>query len=170
MGQCIGLWELQALAIKIKQNFPVRVSYLLAVIFGGHSVVIPRIHRRPASRHLPQGARKASHHWSICENVQGHVHSTVSPGFNAVGAGSSMLLCCPYPGFNNSSLVCTYSCIGEAAMCVSISTGLKAPFWGFSFKHHSPAHKRTEQPHRLLVSDFRPDFKNHCIDLSCLAQ
>ena len=127
------------------------------MIFGGHSAVTPGIHTRPASRPFPQGARRATHHWCMCRNVLGHVHSTVSPGFNAVGAGSRMLLCWSYPGFNNPSLVCIYSCTGEAARCISISTGLKAPLRDL-FKCRSTAHRQTDQPHRLLVSDFRPDF------------
>ena len=43
-------------------------------------------------------------------------------------------------------------------MYVSMSTGLKAPFQGFSFKCHRTVRKETDRPHRLLVSDFRPDF------------
>ena len=127
------------------------------MIFGGHSAIAPGIHMRPASRPFPQGSRKTCHHWSMCQNVQDHTHSTESQGFNAVGAVRRMLLCWPYPGFYNFSLVCTYSCIGEAAMCVSMSTEIKAPFWGFLFKCSSTVHKKIGDC-RLLVSDFKPDF------------
>ena len=41
---------------------------------GGHFAVIPGKHTRPASRHFPQGARRASHHRSMCRNVQDHIH------------------------------------------------------------------------------------------------
>ena len=60
--------------------------------FGGHAAVTPRTHRRPASRPFLQGARRASHCLSMYYNVQGHIHLTESPGFNADGAGSRMLL------------------------------------------------------------------------------
>ena len=59
--------------------------------FGSHSAVIPGIHRRPASRPYPQGFRRASDHWSMCQKVKGQIHSMKSPGFSAVGAGSRRL-------------------------------------------------------------------------------
>ena len=89
------------------------------VTFGGHSAVIPGIPRRPASRPFPQCARRASHHWSMCQKVQGHVYSKESLGFSSVAAGSKMLFWWPNLGFSDSSLVCTCSCIGEAAICVA---------------------------------------------------
>ena len=136
------------------------------VIFDHHPGVIPGIHRRPASRPCPQGARRASHHWSMCQKVQGHVYSKESLGFSSVAAGSKMLFWWPNLGFSDSSWVCTCSCIGEAAICVNMSTGLRNPFQGLSFKHRSMAHKRTDHPHRLLVSDFSPDFnKPLCLSI-----
>ena len=81
----IVLLEVHSLAIMIKQNSPVRCSYFLTiqditVTFGGHSAVISGRHRRPAFRPCPQGARRASHCWSMCRKVQGHIHSVESPG------------------------------------------------------------------------------------------
>ena len=65
-----------------KMLLPSGHSEYTTVTFGGSSAVIPGIHRRPASRPCPQGARRVSHHWSMCCKVQGHVHSMESPGFS----------------------------------------------------------------------------------------
>ena len=163
-GACTGHNDKTKLSGKML--LPSGHSGYTTVTFGGYSVVIPGIHRRPASRPCPQGARRASHRWSMCRKVQGHVHSMESLGFSAVGAGSKMLFWCPNLGFSDSSLVCTCSCIGEAAKCVSISAGLKAPFWGFLFKCCSTVHKWTDHPRRLLVSDVSPDFnKPLCLSI-----
>ena len=81
-----------------------------------------------------------------------------SLGFSAVGAGSKMLFWWPNLGFSDSSLVCTCSCVGEGTICVNMSTGLRAPFWGLSFKCCSRVHKQNDHPCRLLVSDFSLDF------------
>ena len=117
-----------------KMLLPSGHSGYTTVTFGSHSAVIPGIHRRPASRPCPQGARRASHHCSVCQKVQGHVHSMESPGFSAVGAVSKMLFWQPNLSFSDSFLVCTCSCIGEAAICVNMSTRLRAPFQVLSFK------------------------------------
>ena len=131
-----------------------------SVKVGDHPAVIPGIHRRLASRPCPQGVRRASHCWSMCQKVQGHIHSMESLGFSAVGAGSKMLFWWPNLGFSDSSLVCTCSCIGEAAIYV------KAPFQGLSFKCCSTVHKWTDHPRRLLVSDVSPDFnKPLCLSI-----
>ena len=79
-------------------------------------------------------------------------------GFSEVGVGGKILFWWPNLSFSDSSLVCTCSCIGEAGICVNMSTGLRAPFQGLSFKRHDMVHKQTDHPHRQLVSDFSPDF------------
>ena len=81
-----------------------------------------------------------------------------SPGFSAVGADSKMLFWWPKLGFSDSSLFCICSCIGEAAICVNMSMGLRAPFQGLSFKDSSTVHKWTDHPQRILVSVLSPDF------------
>ena len=122
-----------------KMLLPSGHSGYTTVTFGGHTAVIPGIHRRPASRPYPQGARRASHHWSMCQKVQGHIHSLESLGFSAGGAGSRMLLWWPHLGFSDSSLLCTCGCIGEVAICVNVSMGLRAPFRGLSATNGSKA-------------------------------
>ena len=103
-------------------------SGYITVTFGEHPAAIPGRHRKPSSRPCPQGARIASRRWSIWRKVLGRVPSMVSLGFRAVGARSKMLLWWPNLGFSDSSLVCTCSCIGEAAICVNMSTCLNVPF------------------------------------------
>ena len=52
--------------VPYKMILPPRCFGFTIVIFGGHSAVTPGIHRRPASRPFPEGARRDSHHWSMC--------------------------------------------------------------------------------------------------------
>ena len=138
------LLETQALATVIRHDFPQSAftfqPWAHYPDLGGSSAVTPGIHRRPASRLCPQHARRASHHWSMCQNVQGHVHLMESPGFSAVGAGSKILFWWPNLGFNDSSLVCTCSCIGESATHVSMSMGLNIPYRASSFNCCSTVH------------------------------
>ena len=95
-GACTGHKEKTKLPSKML--LPSGRSGYTAVTFGGHSAVITGVHRRSASRPCPQGARRASHLWSMCGKVQGHVHSMESPGFSAVGAGSKILFWWPNLG------------------------------------------------------------------------
>ena len=91
-----------------------------------------------------------------------------SLGFSAVGGSSMMLFWWPNLGFSDSSLVCTCSYMGEAAICVKMSAGLRAPFRGLSFKRCSTVHKQTDHPRRLLVSDLSQDFnKQLCLSHAC---
>ena len=108
---------------------PSGISGYITVTFGDFPAALPGSHRKPSSRPCPQGARRASRRWSIWRKVQGRVPSMGSLwGFRAVGARSNMLLWWPDLFFSDSSLVCTCSCIREAAICVSMSVGLRVPF------------------------------------------
>ena len=132
MGQYIGLWEVHALAIKIKQNFPLWCSYLPAILgtLQWSMGAILLLLQKQIGSQLPGLFNKD-------QPMLVHVLKCPGPSpLDRVSSFSAVALM-PHPGFNNSSLVCIYSCIGEAAMCVSMSTGLKAPFQGFSFKCHS---------------------------------
>ena len=118
----------------VKRKVPVEMhlaspsSEYTTLAFGGHPAVIPGIHRKPASRPCPHGARKASHRWRLCRKLQGHIHAMESPRICAVADGSKMVSWCPNLGFSDSFLVCAWSCVTEAAICANTSTGLRAPF------------------------------------------
>ena len=117
-GTCTGHKDKTKLPHKMLLP-PGRFGYT-TMTFGGHSAVTPGIHTRPASRPFLQGARMTIHCWSMCQNVQGQVYSPVSPGLKALGAGSRVLLCWPYPGLNNSSLAWMCNCIIGSKLCEHI--------------------------------------------------
>ena len=81
-GACTG--QNDKTKLPRKMLLPSGHSGYTTMTFGGHSAVIPGIHTRPASRPCLQGARRASHHWSMCPKVQDHIHSMESPEFSAV--------------------------------------------------------------------------------------
>ena len=74
---------------KDKANFPIRYPYFPAILghhyydLCGPFCCYSRNTQEASFQAFSQGARRATHHWSMCSNVQGH--SKESPGLNKDG-------------------------------------------------------------------------------------